>query len=797
MSTASSESTLFIPVDALIKHCPGAFWLRNLDDVARLTKRKRVWGIGSSTRLKETMRDVLDEIRKASESFRMTTFSLAPDKLDDTAKFLSRIGATRLADNILFLLEEDYGPAYNRLCTILSGHVPVLLPTGLCMPAGPGLSWTPEHVGVAVAETDEDLGAFLEKKRVMICNAAGQYASAIQPALRELSRQFFITGMIDPDTSRAGQRYQGLEVFSPEKLRRGGYDCLIATRFFFEKSKSLLYSLPPDNTPLVLLGSTETITRAAEVVLCHPLFAGPDGILATCKARDEQGLFRRHYHRLYPPAEGRSEKHREELAETTYQWMFEGRAITAVDTSGEMVNTVKGMRRTTDQPDKFDNAIYTFGKSNIYGNYNEDRETIASCLQRLCKLQYEHGGLARRFVVYNKGLSGTDLKNVLRQIHDTPLCDGDIITLGITPEMYTVESLALLKRMQQTARERASTFAVFLHPSPFFLENPSEHEMEIIYFRAQQYGDPYYMERMQSLYPTGNAAFRDALAAQGIPAYDLMPYFQRPHGMGEVFADTFHTVARGNERIAAVMHDAFVRNAVPVDVSDVDDAILRDLISIVRKSARSNLSIDNWLDKVPRFPAVGGQTVGAVVVNCNPFTRGHRHVIEEALKQAAFLYVFVVQEDKSDFSFAERFAMVQEGLSDLGGRVLVVPSGKFIISASSFPEYFSKEHISYTPDVSFEILLFGTVIAPCLGIGVRFFGEEPFCQVTRSYHEQLEELLPRCGVRCRSVPRLEEGGLCISASQVRALLQEGKMEEVKNLVPESTFARLKAKAQGR
>ena len=40
---------------------------------------------------------------------------------------------------------------------------------------------------------------------------------------------------------------------------------------------------------------------------------------------------------------------------------------------------------------------------------------------------------------------------------------------------------------------------------------------------------------------------------------------------------------------------------------------------------------------------------GAVVMNCNPLTLGHRYLIEQALKQCDYLMIFVVQEDKSFF----------------------------------------------------------------------------------------------------------------------------------------------------
>lgn len=81
--------------------------------------------------------------------------------------------------------------------------------------------------------------------------------------------------------------------------------------------------------------------------------------------------------------------------------------------------------------------------------------------------------------------------------------------------------------------------------------------------------------------------------------------------------------------------------------------------------------------------------IGSIVMNCNPFTNGHRYLIEEALKYVDLLIIFVVEEDKSVFTFDERLGFVNAGVSDLLN-VMVVPSGQFILSQNTFPEYFIK-----------------------------------------------------------------------------------------------------------
>lgn len=73
-----------------------------------------------------------------------------------------------------------------------------------------------------------------------------------------------------------------------------------------------------------------------------------------------------------------------------------------------------------------------------------------------------------------------------------------------------------------------------------------------------------------------------------------------------------------------------------------------------------------------------------------------------------------------------------------------------------------------------DLALFGSAIAPALGITKRFVGTEPFCAVTRAYNERMKQILPKYGVEVIEIPRI--GG--ISASLVRKAMAEGNLELV-------------------
>ena len=172
--------------------------------------------------------------------------------------------------------------------------------------------------------------------------------------------------------------------------------------------------------------------------------------------------------------------------------------------------------------------------------------------------------------------------------------------------------------------------------------------------------------------------------------------------------------------------------------------------------------------------------------NCNPFTFGHRYLIETAAKQGSALHVFVLSEKKSLFPPEVRLKLVREGCSDLKN-VFVHETGPYMVSSATFPSYFIKDKARVDEiycDV--DIRLFGERIAPALHINRRFVGTEPNCPVTRFYNEQLKARLPEYGIELTEIPRRECGGEAISASRVCTLMEEGNIEAIRPLVPEIT-----------
>ncbi len=178
---------------------------------------------------------------------------------------------------------------------------------------------------------------------------------------------------------------------------------------------------------------------------------------------------------------------------------------------------------------------------------------------------------------------------------------------------------------------------------------------------------------------------------------------------------------------------------------------------------------------------------GAIVMNCNPMTKGHLHLLETARKFVDYLYVFVVEEDKSDIPFAVRYAMVWAQAKEMAD-VHVVPSGKFILSYETLPLYFEKaEKQEAALDATEDLQIFCQYIAPRLGIRERFVGEEPTDKITRQYNEEMKRILPYYGMKLTEIPRVKQQGKYISASMVRKLTREGNWEVVRQLMPEEAY----------
>lgn len=205
-----------------------------------------------------------------------------------------------------------------------------------------------------------------------------------------------------------------------------------------------------------------------------------------------------------------------------------------------------------------------------------------------------------------------------------------------------------------------------------------------------------------------------------------------------------------------------------------------------KKEEKTNLNITTPQHLNPSTPQPLTTTTprrGVIVMNSNPFTLGHRYLIEQAAKQVERLFVMVVREDCSLFAYAERKAMVEQGVAHLKN-VTVIDGSEYAISQATFPTYFLKRlDDAADTQMLLDLDLFRRHIAPALGTTVRFVGTEPTDRLTRRYNQLMHEVL----ADVRETARLEKKGNAVSASRVRKAMEQGDMSTIRQLVPPTTL----------
>ncbi len=205
--------------------------------------------------------------------------------------------------------------------------------------------------------------------------------------------------------------------------------------------------------------------------------------------------------------------------------------------------------------------------------------------------------------------------------------------------------------------------------------------------------------------------------------------------------------------------------------------------SYLNTSTSQHLNTSYLNTSTPQHLNTTMQPTGCIVMNCNPFTLGHRYLIEQAAKQVERLYVMVVREDCSLFAYTERKAMVEQGVADIEN-VNVIDGSDYAISRATFPTYFLKRlDDAADTQMLLDLDLFRRHIAPALGATVRFVGTEPTDQLTRRYNQLMHETLKDV----REIDRLEKDGNAVSASRVRKAMEEGDMNTIRQLVPPTTL----------
>ena len=202
----------------------------------------------------------------------------------------------------------------------------------------------------------------------------------------------------------------------------------------------------------------------------------------------------------------------------------------------------------------------------------------------------------------------------------------------------------------------------------------------------------------------------------------------------------------------------------------------------------------SYLEKLKQDPVPADEDLdpdasgtAAVVMNANPFTRGHRALLESACRGNRLVHLFIVSEDASLVPFSVRKQLIREGTADLKN-IVFHESGPYIISSATFPSYFQKDADAVVESHARIDLDIFVRIARALGIDRRIVAEEPFSETTNIYNRVMREALPAAGIDCMIIPRFGVEGVPVSASAARQAIHDGDWDTLEKLVPPTTYA---------
>ncbi|WP_394903142.1 hypothetical protein [Clostridium butyricum] len=463
--------------------------------------------------------------------------------------------------------------------------------------------------------------------------------------------------------------------------------------------------------------------------------------------------------------------------------------LVMVDYKSKYFNIKNGQRITLNQKDDTENTIHMYGDSRVLSVGVEDKFTISSKLQRILntnnlKYNVENNGITK--------VRGFTLIHMWYQLKNTSLKNGDIVIFSTHFYMNSKlnSEIELFVYELRKIKKYCEKFGVEFYyiNLPFILEKEVLSQLDnniLKLFRL-------YMEKYdRSDLKRAKNYLTNLLNREKINYFDFLYCIN--DNTNQLYYDWCHFTEYGNELIAKWIFEILNYN------ENENSIELEKKFKELEKKYKDqifNLYNKNYLeeyfmeirDKIPK----GLQNIGIIVMNCNPFTNGHKYLVDNAYKEVEFLIICVLEEDKSKYSFEERFSLVLKNTKEYED-ILVIKSSKFIISTLTFPEYFSKDSITYDIDSTRDILLFASKIAPILNVKKRFVGEEPFCKVTKKYNEQMKEILPEYGIELIEIPRKKYANKAISASEVRKLVENQEWKKIRKIVPCETYLFLKEK----
>lgn len=330
-------------------------------------------------------------------------------------------------------------------------------------------------------------------------------------------------------------------------------------------------------------------------------------------------------------------------------------------------------------------------------------------------------------------------------------------------------------------------------------------------------GEPMYLDRLNHMNPTHRTKMEILLGEEGIRLDQNLDYSCGIYNeqdtlvaTASLFQNTIRCVAVKKEAQGEGLVNRLVSHLIQVALERGSDhlfiytkphyavqfeslgfyriaEVANQIVFLENKKEGFRTYLDQLIKESPS-PLPNRQVAG-IVMNANPFTKGHLSLVQEAANENEWVHLFVVSEDQSDFPFSVRKKLIEKGIEHLRN-VIIHETGPYLVSSATFPAYFQPDQDSViNSQVQLESKIF-LQIAHALNIKRRYVGTEPTSRVTSLYNQGMAEAFEN--IELLVVNRMELDGQSISASKVRKAIKEDDWESIARWVPETTLDYLKS-----
>lgn len=198
--------------------------------------------------------------------------------------------------------------------------------------------------------------------------------------------------------------------------------------------------------------------------------------------------------------------------------------------------------------------------------------------------------------------------------------------------------------------------------------------------------------------------------------------------------------------------------------------------------------LGDWLKKLSFLSPHHDETSGAVILRADPFTKGHLHLLQQAVDSCKHLFVFLVEGEDALLPAENRKKLIESCTKNMP--VTLVPAlGNCMRDRLSFILAFWRIYTNGVEpfDPVDDTYTFARYIASELNIKMRFFGEEPFDEFKRRYSILKREILTEEGIEYVEIPRMRlPDGRDIITAEVREIWKKDGWRACMDYLPEET-----------